>query len=482
MVIQKQSLVNWSAAAAFVIIIALQRHTLPYAIGSGLLILAAVVLERRKIPFLLARFQLIFPLLFIFSCGNSLFHYFNYCDVGDVEFACYTDIIRNTLHGHFLFQSQIGQNALSIHSSLTILVFLPVYFLFGNVGLIVCQSLCWVGGIYILCRENREMSWLLILACATSLCVFPVTFFGFHTDIIFFPFAAWALISFKHQRFCQFLLSCICLILTKEAFVWVVLAFFVVGLLEKRSIKWAVPSLIAVTYLSIWWFFLAPALRQGSQHFFNHYVPNLSGIISQFASMSTLVYLAVLFLAYAPIILSGKLRWIIFPAGLALFYCIFPDPFFRDYWRHYSASVGFMMLFPLVSIEEKRMRHIIFPMLVTSLCSYPMWFNVVFPKPSIKNEASSITEVLSKVPERSSLVVFGPCVTRASNRDEIADWNYKPSDWKDYSFLLFDLSFTPVYWRGHERDTLEKAINDLRLSSQWTVADERGQVILFKKK
>ncbi len=415
---------------------------------------------------------------------TSAFRYYFFNDCGDVDFSCYTNVLWNTLNGNFMYQSFLEQNFLALHSSELLLGFVPFFFLFGNYGLLLSQTMCWVLALYLIFsipHKNCRPPLIVVIAIALSPCLLPAPFFGFHVDILFLPIAAWALRSYTHNRFIQFLIAICMMPLIKEVFALPVFMFGIIALIDKKSKKWIVsPLLISIGLSVIFWFFLVPLLHHKQSHTFAPLLPQTSyGALAQLFSRNSLIYFLTLLLAYGPMCFLGKIKWLLFPVGLMIFYCAIPDPSFREIWRHYSAPIGFLLLFPLAFATTEALKKISYPCFVIALCSFPIWIDLFKPDTQAFKQHEHVTTITESIPKDKSLLVHGRFLAYTAQRSKIANWIYKPKSWATFDYIVIDTSFKPSWW--DRKDSLKVDISRLTTQSGYSLIQSNREILVFKK-
>jgi len=442
--------------------------------------IVCLVFARQRPGFLLKPFRMFFPIAGLVVFAISLVRYLAYSDYGDGDFSCYTTVFHNTLHGRFFYSPIFGQNQLAVHSMAGSVLFLPFYALLGNPGLLLAQALCWAGGLFLMfdAAKDRGAPWILALAVAASPCLIAGPFFGFHADILFLPLCAAAILFYKQNRFGPFLAAVVGLCFVKETFALIPLTFSIVALWERRCRKWIIlPGLFAAILSAIFVFVLSPALRSSAHHAFYGTFPSgpLQAIIQLFSKQS-LFYIAIVLLSYFPLMASSP-RLALFPLAYVVFHAIMPGESFRDFWRHYSVVIGALALYPIVELDKHRLQRIAFPLLFVAIISYPRWMTA-FPALLSSSEAGKIDQAFAAIPADQSLVAHGPFLARAAQRLEVANWIYRPLNWRSYDYLLFDLSFRPSWWP--ERDSLAGVVEGLAGSGAWDVVERRDPLILLR--
>jgi hypothetical protein len=422
--------------------------------------------------------------LFLLCGGISVFLLFSFANVGDVDFACYTNVMWNTLHGKFLYQSFLQQNLLAVHLMPAALVFVPFYALLGNYGLVIAQTLAWAGGLWLLLlneKSGQGAPRLLVIGVAALPPVIAPLFYGFHPDVLFFPVSAWAILAFKKKSLLQFCLAVMLLPLIKEVFILASLYFAFLAFWEKRSLYWSVPpALISLTFVLMFWFVLSPALRTGSSHVFISMLPaSLGGIIGQLFSHSGLFYLFSSVLIVLPILLSHSVKLALFPLPFFLFYTVLPDQSFHDHWRHYAFAGTWVALFSLSFCSSETLRRIAAPVFLISLCFCYSWIPLLSAPHASAQKRSAITYAIALVSSDKKLVAHGPFMAPAAERHFIMNWIYANNTWHDYDYFLYDCSFRPTWWSG--RDSMDLHLRHLLESPDWKPVFHQESIYLFKK-
>lgn len=479
-----QSLLFWLCALAALCLQVMVRGTIKSAAVVLICFILCLVCDRWKPRFLYQTGKGILVLLcLVFSIVSALL-LFLYANVGDVDFACYTNVLWNTLHGHFLYHSFLNQNLMAVHCMPAILIFVPFYALLGNYGLVIAQSLAWAGGFWLLFSYHKPPSGaplLLILAVALLPPLAAPLFYGFHPDILFLPVSAWALYAYKKSSFAQFFSSVVFLVLIKEVFVLAALYFAFLAFREKRPWYWSLmPAGCSVLIVSLFWFVLSPALRSGPSHVFTGLLPSsFSLLMEQLVSGNSMLFILLSFFMVLPALISHSIKFALFPLPFFLFYAVFPDQGFRDFWRHYALAGAWVALFSLSFCSTETLRRMAAPFFLISLCFSFSWIPLLIAPRASAEKRCAIKQAISFVSSDKKLVVHGPFITEASERHYIMNWIYASAAWQEYDYLLFDTSYRPGWWPG--RDSLKTHIDRLIESPGWRPVFHQGSISLFKK-
>jgi hypothetical protein len=477
---------GWIPALLALVFFSILRGTVAFASVFTIIFLIGAYCEYRKPSILFSPGNpiVVSAVLFILISVIAIWRYRCCGDPGDVDFACYTNVLWNTLHGHFLFNSFHNENLMAVHSSLAVLLFLPFYLLAGNIGLIISQNLAWCIGLYLFVysSKNRDIPWPLFVAVAVSPCIIPAPFFGFHPDILVIPFSAWVLITFQKKQLYPFLIASIMLFFAKEVFALIIFTFSLIAIIEKRKWQWILfPALLSSTLFLSFWYVLSPSLRANQTYVFSNMLP--TGIGASFQALASpvfLIFVLIILLAYSPLLASSKKQFLFFPLGLILFYGILPDNSFKDIWRHYVTAIGAVSLFPLVYAESTVLKKIMIPLFLIAFGASTQWAGLFFGNTPIpKYERVTLESAIRTVPKGASLIIHAPCISKAAGRYKIGNWIYRPRDWRDYDYVLFDADFRPGWWP--ESDSLFRSIGELAGSGNWKTIVRKKGIYLFKK-
>jgi hypothetical protein len=480
----RQSLLFWLCAIAAVGFYTMTRGSIKFAAGALFCTIACLACDYYK-PLVLYRSdrRIVFAFGLIVG-GMAAFLFYSFSNVGDVDFACYTNVLWNTLHGKFLYQSFLRQNLLAVHLMPAALVFVPFYALLGGYGLVIAQTIAWAGGLWLLFfREKTQPGAprLLILGTAFLPPVIAPLFYGFHPDVLFFPVSAWAILAFKRKSLVQFCTAILLLPLIKEVFVLATLYFAFLAFWEKRPWYWWLPpAFLSLALVLLYWFVFSPALRSGSSHAFVSLMPSsLGGTMKQLVSANSVLFLVLSILMVLPVLLSHSIKLALFPLPFFLFYSVFPDQSFRDIWRHYAFAGAWVALFSLSFCSSKTLRRMAAPFLLISLCFSYSWIPLLTAHHVSAQNRSAILSALSSVPSDKKLVAHGTFMSMAAQRNGIMNWIYATDEWHDFDYLLYDSSFRPLWWSG--RDSLDTHIRHLYDSPDWKPVFHQGSIFLFKK-
>jgi uncharacterized membrane protein len=480
----RQSLLFWLCALAAISVYAMARGSVKFAAGVLFCCALCLTCDRWKPRVLYRSGRGIIVLLWlVFGIVSALLLFFN-ANVGDVDFACYTNVLWNTLHGYFLHQTFLNQNLLAIHLMPAILIFVPFYALLGNYGLVIAQALAWAVGLWLLFSAQKPSSGaplLLILAVASLPPLIAPLFFGFHPDILFFPASAWALYAYKKKSFLQFLLAVVFLVLIKEIFVLAALYFAFLVFWEKRPWYWGLaPAICSLLLVSFFWFVLSPALRSGPSHVFTTLLPaSFNALTQQLISGNSLMFLLLSVFMVLPALVSHSIKFALFPLPFFLFYAVLPDQSFRDFWRHYALAGTWVALFSLSFCSTETLRRMAAPFFLISLCFSFSWIPLLSAPRASAEKRYAIKQALSIVSPDKKLVAHGPFIADAAERRFIMNWIYASEAWQRYDYLLFDSSYRPLWWSG--RDSLNTHIQRLLESPKWGLVLYQEPVYLFKR-
>lgn len=480
----RQSLLFWLCAFAAICIYATIRGSVKFTLGVFFCCMVLFVCDRLKPRFLYQPGRGIIVLLsFVFGVVSAFLLFF-YANAGDVDFSCYTNVLWNTLHGYFFYHSFLNQNLIAVHLMPAILIFVPFYALLGNYGLIIAQVLAWMVGFWLLFSAQKPLSGaplLLILAIALLPPLVAPLFYGFHTDILFFPVSAWALCAYKKKSFAQFFPAVVFLVLIKEVFILATLYFAFLALWEKRPWYWSMmPAGCSLLFVSLFWFVLSPALRSGPSHAFISLLPaSFGALMQQLTSVNSFLFLLLSVSMVLPALLSHSIKFALFPLPFFLFYAALPDQSFHDLWRHYTLAGTWVALFSLSFCSMQTLRRMAAPFFLIALCFSFSWIPLLSGPRASAEKRGAIKQALSSVSPDKKLVAHGPFITEASERRYIMNWIYESDAWQEYDYLLFDDSYRPSWWSG--RDSLNSHLQRLLGSPKWGLVFHQESVYLFKR-
>ncbi len=433
------------------------------ALGPALLILAAVCL----------------PVL-------GLWQWLELRDPGDVDFACYACALWNMAHGSTRY-SIADMDIFGSHANYTVLFWLPVHWLAGEMGLKAGKAACLLAAVWLVIRRHqgnlRVASWG-GLALLLSPPIASQFFFGFHPEFLAAPLLVLAMDAYREEQLGRFLIYSGLMAYSKEVFTLAVGGLLLLALIERRSWKWLLlPGLLCSAQMALYWYVIMPHFAPLGLRF-NKLVPDSSGFMARMVfRRQTLTYFGVVVLPFLPLLFAANRRYLLLPIPLMLFYALFPEPF-HDLWRHYQFPVailgmgGFILGGDAVEWNGAKGRALVSCAILSLLC-YPLWGNVfTLPEGGIAR-AREVERVHQMIPESASVLVNGPFTTRFATRKEVMDWVYRVKPYADFDYVVIDARFKPEWLARPE--ALAHDLDSLGHAADWKRVFAQDSLYLFRR-
>jgi uncharacterized membrane protein len=284
---------------------------------------------------------------------------YEYCNqIGDVDMACYTQAFWNFAH-RSLYLTLFENSAFGGHANYLGMVFVPFFLAGGNIALILAQSACLIGAIYLLVFRTQASSFDKTVASAALLFAPPVaafSLFGFHSDAFGAPLLALALLAFKKRNLKWFLVLTAMLCYTKEIYSLCIAGLVLYAAAERRNWRWiAYPSLVCTILMALYWFYFVPYFSVTGTNLYGSFLPGSAhDAINNVWRTANFRYCALVLIPFAPLLAGHRFRYILLPFPLLVFYMMIDDATFRDIWRQYSMPVAIMAAAPLLFMPEKK--------------------------------------------------------------------------------------------------------------------------------
>ena len=473
----------WSVPVIIFIYSLIQYHSIRCLIISLFLI---------GLSIFVARFQSIIPRLAYVAMAVSVglimiivavLQYVRSDDIGDVDMACYTNAFWNLAHG-CIYQPLFNANMFSGHSNYLSVLFIPLFMIAGNMGLILCQAfLCFLSAFLIIrglsIDTGRKMLYLTAILLTPGIAA--IILYGFHPDCLGGPLVVLALLAYKKDRFKLFLLICILLLLTKEIFVFAVAGMVLLSVAEKKPWKWAVVTgAITLSYMALYWFVLIPFFAHGSNYYSKFLPPSLFQWMVLVCRPDSLLFIAISLFPYLLLTIPGNLRFLLLPLPVLLFYAGLPDPSFREFWRHYPFTGAILSSGILLFVPHKKLSSSAVVFLVSIALLFSSWKPLQYLPLAHGRLEPIVKKMEQTIPRDGKLMVHGPFLTHFASRKNIVNWVYTNQPVAETDFILIDSLFMPSWL--HKEKELKELLSQLHSDPNWKTIYVKDWVYLFSKK
>jgi hypothetical protein len=421
----------------------------------------------------------------------GLWQFLSRYDSGDVDHAVYACAFWNLEHGRTCY-SIVEFSIFGVHANYTLVSWLPVHFLAGEIGIKIGKYLCLLAGIGLLVRRDwlsRELAAWSAIALMLSPPIASQFFFGFHPEFLAAPFLVLALIAYREEKLGYFLFYAAFMTYTKEPFAMVVGGVVLLALVERRSWKWFIlPVVMCTIMMGLYWFVIMRHFSPEGNHLQNFMPPSIKSLGGIFFRRHTFFYGLHLAIPFLPLMLTLPRRYLLLPLPLFLFYSVM-DISTHDLWRHYAFPFAFLCMAGLVLRKEDSAvdgsiprldGRILLACAVMSGLSSPLWRTVFFVPLEYPTRALEVAKIHSLVPEGASVMVNGQFTTQFAARRRMMDWTYKVKPLEDFDYIVIDETFQPNWL--DKKSELESDIETLSKSSNWTTEYKQGGLYLFQKK
>lgn len=496
---------------AFAYLFRRSHHSPDYAVA-GILILAAAGLLAWKWQKVentqKAGKSVLGPVLLVLSAlGLSLFGLLQYLemrDPGDVDMACYVCALWNMAHGSTRY-SIADLDIFGSHANYTVVLWLPVHYLTGELGLKIGKILCLLAAVWLVVRRRgmdlRITSWA-GLALLLSPSIASQFFFGFHPEFIAAPVLVLAMDAYREGKLGRFLACTAFAAYSKEVFTLAIGGLLLLALIERRSWKWWVlPGALCAAQMFLYWYVIMPRFVGEGFRFGDSLPSSIPVLLEMMFRRRSLTFFLLLALPFLPLLLTAPKRYLVVPVPLILFYSVFPDPFL-DLWRHYQFPINILLLSGFIlakpdpvgaggkgweekkgeeenSIGRVRGSTLAACALMSLLC-YPLWTNVASLPEDGLARARAVKEMRAMVPDSASVMVNAPFTSQFAGRKEVMDWVYKVKPYEAFDYLVIDGRFRPE-WRARQ-DLLLHDLDSLGKAPEWDRVFVRDSLYLFRRR
>jgi hypothetical protein len=190
-------------------------------------------------------------------------------------------------------------------------------------------------------------------------------------------------------------------------------------------------------------------------------------------------YLAQSYLPFLPLIWAAGKRYALLPLPLVLFYMGFPDPSYRDIWRHYGLAVGITALGTLILADREKVARAAAPFLLAVLLAFPGWRGLQRMEWNPHPARGEIAALAKELPPDSSLLVHGQFVAHFAGRRDVESWIYSPRPPQSFRFLVLDSAFRPEWWEG--KNSLDSVLAVLQADPDWEMLRRSRGIYLFRR-
>ncbi len=227
-----------------------------------------------------AKFILLFLVILytiVFSLLSILKH--NNFNTNCYDLASYLQPIYQTIKGNFLYCSHEGKNYLGVHTSFSLLLFVPFYYVFPDARFILfLQSLVLALGavpLYLIAREKLTKN--LSLLFAFLYLIYPplhyINLYDFHPDILVVPSFLFAFYFLSKKDYLKMYIFLAIVCLTKEQMSLTILIFgLYIFFIHKKRTKGASISIISLIWFFTSVFYIIPYFSPSKtfQHFLGY--------------------------------------------------------------------------------------------------------------------------------------------------------------------------------------------------------------------
>jgi len=193
-------------------------------------------------------------IFFIVITTICFYKYFTW-QYNGFDLAIFNQVFYNTSIGQFFRSTIQPPSYLGDHLEIIILLLLPFYIIYRSaLTLLILQALIMAAAViplYFLAKKYLNPSLTLILVC---LYLFnPITWnlclYEFHILTLAPFFIFWAFYFYDNNKFLAFCASSMLCLLVREDVSFVILAFGLLALIERKKLKWIIaPIISSVTY------------------------------------------------------------------------------------------------------------------------------------------------------------------------------------------------------------------------------------------
>lgn len=214
-------------------------------------------IKQHKFFFIL---NVVFAILYSLICFVNHYNFRTYA----LDLGLYTRTLYEYNHFHFgygeIFRS-VPENMLSDHFDLLLMLFSPLYWVFGNITLLVLQLIAvHLGalGIYMLgiySNLSKNISFFVGLAFLSSFGIFSAIAFDYHSNVVAACLLPWFIFFLKRENYLKSTIFFILILIAKENMaLW--LFFINIGLLFIYKNKTQKKMIILFSFLSVLYFVL----------------------------------------------------------------------------------------------------------------------------------------------------------------------------------------------------------------------------------
>ncbi len=427
----------------------------------------------------------------------GLWQFLQLRDIGDLDQATYATALWNFRHGRLHYDFR-GTDILGVHSQYTAFLWIPVQYLFGELGLKAGKALCLLAAVHLFLRRFRDDGRIAAWAGAALLLSPPIAsqfFFGFHPEFLAAPALVLALEAYREEKLGRFLACAAFLAFSKEVFTLAVGGILLVALIERRPWKWLLlPGALCCLQMGIYWYAVLPRFApQGN--LLGHYIPvSAAQVLAMWLRPAAFFYALHVFLPFLPMQLALPKRYLLLPIPLMLFYAAFPDPLFMVMWPNYAFPLAFLCAGGLVLCKRIRVADgagvwetgvfrlegsVLAACAVVSLLCYPLWREIFSVPTGNLARAREVERLREQIPEDASLLVNGSFSARVAGRREITIWGWRSRQLDHFDYALVDTGFAPP-WLVDAQD-LARGMDSLATSPQWIRDYARDGLFLYRR-
>lgn len=462
-------------------------------------------------------FSLIFLYIIVFSTLSILKH--NNFNTNCYDLASYIQPIYQTLKGNFLYCSHEGKIYLGVHTSFSLLLFVPFYFIYPSPYLILfLQSVILATGaipVYLIAKEKLKNNTLSLIFSFLYLIYPPlhyINLYDFHPDILVIPSFLFAFYFMQKQDYFKMCIFLLIAFLTKEQMSLITFIFGIYILIfHKKYILGSMISLVSLVWFFTSVFYIIPYFAGGVYQHFSGY--NYLG--ETFSDKIKTIFTQPIFLA-KNLLTPVKIGYIIliflplcFLSFLSL-YILFSFPTFainllsntiqhNSIFFQYTASIiPFLFISAIHGFQKIKIKN--FSIFLLSLS---LFFSYYFgPSPISKtfwdknyklgefktlnfyksvyiptSRTNILKEAIKKIPENASCSAQTQVCPHLINREKLYMFPNIP---EDTNYIVIDKkgNIWPMTHKKEYEDYVKKLLADKR----YNVIFERDGVIVLKRK
>lgn len=460
--------------------------------------------------FLVILYTIVFSLLSILKHNN-----FN---TNCYDLASYLQPIYQTIKGNLLYCSPEGKNYLGVHSTFSLLLFVPFYYIFPDAHFILfLQSLILALGavpIYLIAKEKLTKSHSLLFAFLYLICppLHYINLYDFHSDILVVPsflFAFYFLSKKDYLKMCIFLTIAF---LTKEQMSLTILIFgLYIFFIHKKRILGASISIISLIWFFATVFYIIPYFSPSKtfQHFagygwlgdtfFDKIKTFFFNPLFVLENVLTPVKIGYVILLFLPVAYLSFLSSIILFAFPTFFINLLSNTIQHNsiFFQYTASIIPFLFISAIYGFSKIKIKKFSLLILFLSLffsyyfgpspLSKSFWcknyqlgefktlnFNISCYLPT--SHTSVLLKAIKIIPENSSASVQTQIAPHLINREELYLFPDIP---KNTEYIIIDKKGN--IWPLIDRNEYEIIVKKLLQDKRYTIIFEKDEVIVLRR-